>query len=82
MRILSLIGIIFFAVVSANLQAAEPPKKFKSKIAKSSPAAGPSYAKRKDAAVWADKMALEYQLDAQWVKSQLAQARIIPSNPK
>jgi hypothetical protein len=48
-------------------------------ISKTSPAAGPSYAKRQDAAIWADKVAQEYQLDAKWIKSQLAQARYIPS---
>ena len=82
MRILSLIGIIFCAVLSANLHAAEPSKKSKSKISKPSTAAGPSYAKRQDAAIWADKVAQEYQLDAKWIKSQLAQARYIPSIPK
>ncbi len=82
MRILSLIGIIFCAVLSANLHAAEPSKKSKSKISRPSPAAGPSYAKRQDAAIWADKVAQEYQLDAKWIKSQLAQARYIPSIPK
>ena len=82
MRILSLIGIIFCAVLSANLHAAEPSKKSKSKISKTSPAAGPSYAKRQDAAIWADKVAQEYQLDAKWIKSQLAQARYISSIPK
>jgi membrane-bound lytic murein transglycosylase B len=82
MRILTLIGIIFCAVLSANLHAAEPTKKNKSKISKPNPAAGPSYAKRHDAALWADKVAQEYQLDAKWIKSQLAQARYIPSIPK
>lgn len=82
MRILSLIGIIFCAVLSANLHAAEPSKKSKSKISKTSPATGPSYSKRHDAAIWADKVAQEYQLDAKWIKSQLAQARYIPSIPK
>jgi membrane-bound lytic murein transglycosylase B len=82
MRILSLIGIIFCAVLSANLHAAEPSKKSKSKISKPSPAAGPSYAKRQDAAIWAEKVAQEYQLDAKWIKNQLAQARYIPSIPK
>jgi membrane-bound lytic murein transglycosylase B len=82
MRILSLIGIIFCAVLSVNLHAAEPSKKSKSKISKTSPAAGPSYAKRQDAAIWADKVAQEYQLDAKWIKSQLAQARYIPSISK
>ncbi len=82
MRILTLIGIIFCAVVSANLNAAELPKKNKSKISKPSTTVGPSYAKRKDAALWADKTAQEYQLDAKWIKSQLAQAHYIPSIPK
>ncbi len=82
MRILSLIGIIFCAVLSANLHAAEPSKKSKSKISRPSPAVGPSYAKRQDAAIWADKVAQEYKLDAKWIKSQLAQARYIPSIPK
>ena len=82
MRILTLIGIIFCAVVSANLNAAELPKKNKSKISKPSSTVGPSYAKRKDAALWADKTAQEYQLDAKWIKSQLAQAHYIPSIPK
>ena len=82
MRILTLIGIIFCAVLSTNLHAAEPSKKNKPKISKPSPAAGPSYAKRQDAALWADKVAQEYQLDAKWVKAQLSQARMVPSITK
>ena len=82
MRILSLIGIIVCAVLSVSLHAAEPPKKPKTKTAKATSAVGPTYAKRKDVAQWADKMAQDYQLDPKWVKSQLAQARFIPSVTK
>ena len=82
MRILSLIGIMLCAALSVSLHAAEPPKKSKTKSAKTSIAQGPTYAKRKDVTAWADKTAQEYQLDPKWVKSQLAQARFIPSIPK
>ncbi len=81
MRILSLIGVMLCAALSVSLHAAEPSKKSKSKTAKTSSVQGPTYAKRKDVTAWADKTAQEYQLDPKWVKSQLAQARFIPSIP-
>ena len=82
MRTLYLIGISICLGLCGNLLAAETPKKAKSKMTAPSPSAGPSYAKRKDVAQWAEKTAQEYQLDPKWVKSQLSQARFIPSIPK
>ena len=82
MRILSLILISLGLCISASTQAAESAKKSKPKRQSSAPAAGPSYAKRPDAMAWAERVAQENQLDPKWVKSQLAQARLIPSIPK
>jgi membrane-bound lytic murein transglycosylase B len=82
MRILSLILAGFFIAFTSGLQAAEVKKKPKSKISAPSTAPGPSYAKRKDVALWAEQISKENQLDVKWVKAQLAQARLIPSIPK
>ena len=82
MRILSLILISLGLCISAGTQAAESSKKSKSKNKSSVPATGASYAKRPDAAAWAERMAQENQLDPKWVKAQLAQAKLIPSIPK
>ena len=82
MRILSLILVCFWFAASAGVHAAESKKKPKSKISTPSTAPGPSYAKRQDVAKWAEQISLENQLDVKWVKSQLAQARMVPSIPK
>jgi len=82
MRILTLIFISLWLCISAGTQAAESAKKPKSKNKSSVPAAGASYAKRPDAMAWAERAAQENQLDPKWVKTQLAQAKLIPSIPK
>ena len=82
MRILTLILISLALFLSASTQAAEPAKKSKSKNKSSAPAVGASYAQRPDAMAWAERVAQENQLDPQWVKAQLAQAKLIPSIPK
>jgi len=82
MRILSLILISLWLSISAGTQAAESSKKSKLKNRSSVPASGASYAKRPDAMAWAERTALEHQLDPKWVKAQLAQAKLIPSIPK
>ncbi len=82
MRILPLILTCFCIAFSAGLHAAEGKNKHKSKISAPSTSPGPSYAKRKDVALWAEQMAKDNQLDVKWVKAQLAQARLIPSISK
>ena len=82
MRILSLILISLALCISAGSQAAESRKKSKSKNKSVAPVAGASYAKRPDAMAWAEQVAQEDQLDPQWVKAQVAQARLIHSIPK
>jgi membrane-bound lytic murein transglycosylase B len=76
-----LIGLCF----SGSVNAADAKKKTKfksSKTSATSPVSGASYAKRQDVNAWAEQMAQTHQLDAKWVKAQLAQARMIPSIPK
>jgi membrane-bound lytic murein transglycosylase B len=84
MRNLSLILISLALLFSASTQAAESTKKSKSKSKNKAPAqtAAASYAQRSDAMAWAERMAQDNQLDPQWVKAQLAQAKLIPSIPK
>jgi len=82
MRILSLILISLSLSLSAGTQAAESHKKSKSKNKTSAPTSGVTYAKRPDAMAWAEQMAQENQLDPQWVKAQVAQAKLIHSIPK
>ena len=84
MRTLSLILISLALLFSASTQAAEGAKKSKSKSKNKAPAqtAGVTYAQRPDAMAWAERMAQENQLDPQWVKAQVAQAKLIPSIPK
>ena len=84
MRNLSLILISLALLFSASTQAAEGAKKSKSKSKNKATAqtAGVSYAQRSDAMAWAERMAQENQLDPQWVKAQVAQAKLIPSIPK
>jgi membrane-bound lytic murein transglycosylase B len=85
MRILSTFLALLLLCFSLGVHAADAKKKSKSKTAKAStanPAAGPSYAKRKDVNEWAEQMAQANQIDVKWVKAQLAQAHLIPSIPK
>jgi membrane-bound lytic murein transglycosylase B len=84
MRNLSLILISLALLFSASTQAAEGAKKSKSKSKNkaTTQTAGVSYAQRSDAMAWAERMAQENQLDPQWVKAQVAQAKLIPSIPK
>jgi membrane-bound lytic murein transglycosylase B len=85
MRILSTLLALLLLSSSLAVQASDTKKKPKSKAPKAtatSPAAGPTYAKRQDVNEWAEQMAKSSQLDVKWVKSQLAQARFIPSIPK
>ena len=82
MRILSLILLLLIASLTGAGQAAEPSKKKKSKISKTSPAAGATYEKNKDAMAWAELAAKTHHLDVKWVKAQISQARFIPSIPK
>jgi membrane-bound lytic murein transglycosylase B len=85
MRILSTLLALLLLSSSLAVQASDTKKKPKSKSPKAtatSPAAGPTYAKRQDVNEWAEQMAKSSQLDVKWVKSQLAQARFIPSIPK
>ena len=85
MRILSTLLILLLLSCSLAVHATDTQKKPKSKSPKAkvtSPAAGPTYAKRQDVNEWAEQMAKSSQLDVKWVKAQLAQARFIPSIPK
>ena len=85
MRILSTLLALLLLSCSLAVQASDTKKKPKSKSPKAtatSPAAGPTYAKRQDVNEWAEQMAKSSQLDVKWVKAQLAQARFIPSIPK
>jgi len=82
MRILSLIMVSLCLGFLMEPQAAEASHPSKPKNVKKGMASGPSYAKRKDVMAWAEKLAKEQQLNEQWVKAQLAQAKFIPSIPK
>jgi membrane-bound lytic murein transglycosylase B len=82
MRILSLIMVSLSLGFLMEPQAAEASHPSKPKNVKKGMASGPSYAKRKDVMAWAEKLAKEQQLNEQWVKAQLAQAKFIPSIPK
>lgn len=83
MRILSTFIAVLCLSVSLGSHAADPPKKAKAKKTHAAaPVAGASYAKRKDVAEWAEQTAYANQLDVNWVKAQLSQARFIPSIPK
>jgi membrane-bound lytic murein transglycosylase B len=85
MRISTSFLALLLLCFGGGTHAADAHKKSKSKLSKTSaasPAAGASYAKRKDVSEWAVQMAQENQLDVKWVKAQLDQARLIPSIPK
>ena len=85
MRILLTLFILIGLCFSVSTHAADAKKRTKSKATKTSatsPASGASYAKRQDVNAWAEQMAQTHQLDAKWVKAQLAQAQMIPSIPK
>lgn len=85
MRILSTLLTVSLLCFSGGLLAADAKKKPRSKahqVSAVQPTAGPSYAKRPEINEWAEETAKTYQLDVKWVKTQLAQARFIPSIPK
>lgn len=65
----------------ANKPSQHPPKprvKTVSTAGASKPVAGPAYATRQEALAWADDMAERRDLPREWVRSALAQARMLP----